>query len=227
VTIERPRWAGVDVGAKKKGFHVAVIDDKGLVAGPVRITDLSLVIACLLRERPQFVAVDSPCRAALDGELSRQGERDFAKAGVCGIRYTPNEEVLADNGVYYAWIANGFALYKLLKEEQGAGLRAIECSPTATWSRIGRLRGGTSRARWSREVLDGVRLQRLPLRMNQDARDAIGAALTAKLYAEGKTESFGDIIVPLRRWLIHGTAIAVCNSAVRDAHPARELSHLL
>ena len=33
--------------------------------------------------------------------------------------------------------------------------------------------------------------------MNQDARDAIGAALTARLFAAGVTESFGDIVVPL------------------------------
>lgn len=33
--------------------------------------------------------------------------------------------------------------------------------------------------------------------MNQDARDAIGAAITAKLHSVGQTESFGEIVVPL------------------------------
>jgi hypothetical protein len=32
--------------------------------------------------------------------------------------------------------------------------------------------------------------------MNQDARDAIGAAVTARLHELGRTESFGQIIVP-------------------------------
>jgi hypothetical protein len=33
--------------------------------------------------------------------------------------------------------------------------------------------------------------------MSQDARDAIGAAVTARLYDEGRTESFGDIVIPI------------------------------
>jgi hypothetical protein len=33
--------------------------------------------------------------------------------------------------------------------------------------------------------------------MNQDARDAVGAAITARLYAAGQAESFGEIVVPL------------------------------
>ncbi len=32
---------------------------------------------------------------------------------------------------------------------------------------------------------------------DQDARDAIGAAVTARLYDHGETERFGDIVVPL------------------------------
>jgi hypothetical protein len=33
--------------------------------------------------------------------------------------------------------------------------------------------------------------------MNQDARDAIGAAVTARLYDDQHTEAFGEIAVPL------------------------------
>jgi hypothetical protein len=33
--------------------------------------------------------------------------------------------------------------------------------------------------------------------MNQDARDAVGAAITARLLAAGRTECFGEIVVPL------------------------------
>jgi hypothetical protein len=32
--------------------------------------------------------------------------------------------------------------------------------------------------------------------MNQDGRDAIGAALTVRLHARGRTDRFGDIVVP-------------------------------
>jgi predicted nuclease with RNAse H fold len=194
---EPPRWAGIDVGAKK-GFDAAVIDAAGLIAGPARWTEVADLIAWLRRQRPRVVAVDSPRSPAPDGELSRQEEKELVKAQVCGIRYTPSEAALAANEDYYEWITNGFRLYDaLVGAERSEGWRPIECYPTATWSRVGGRRGKKSRARWSREVLDGLGLEDLPPRMNQDSRDAIGAAVTARLFDEGRTESFGDIVVPL------------------------------
>lgn len=192
------RWAGVDVGAGK-GFDVAVIDRHCLVAGPRRITEAPEVVRWLRWLCPRVVAVDSPRRPAGEGELSRRDERALARAPVCGIRYTPDESALGENRTYYAWIANGFELYAaLLAAQRAAGWQVIECFPTATWSRLGGRRGSRSRARWSREVLEGVRLDGLPSRMNQDARDSVGAAVTARLHAEGATESFGEIVVPRR-----------------------------
>lgn len=120
------------------------------------------------------------------------------RAGVCGIRYTPNQGALDANQSYYAWISNGFRLYAALDTAaSGAGWEVIECFPTATWSRLGGAKGRSrSRAQWSREVLEGLGLVGLPPRMNQDSRDAIGAALTARLYDGGQTDAFGDIVVP-------------------------------
>ena len=153
-----------------------------------------------LRERrPRVVAVDGPRRVARAGELSRPDERDLVRAGVCGIRYTPNEMALGENEAYYAWIVNGFRLYEELTSATAAPWTVIECFPTATWSRLGGARGGRSRARWSREVLESLGLRSLPRRMNQDARDAIGAAITARLHDNGETEAFGEIIVPVAR----------------------------
>jgi predicted nuclease with RNAse H fold len=197
MTASLDRWAGVDVGARK-GFDVAVLDRTGLVAGPSRITTVADLVRWLRDQCPGIVAVDSPRSPAPAGDLSRQGERNLVRAGVCGIRYTPNESVLAKNRTYYGWIANGLELYAALDSERpAAGWDVIECFPTATWSRLGGPRGSRSRARWSREVLEGLKLRSLPGRMNQDARDAIGAALTARLYDDGKTEAFGEIVVPL------------------------------
>jgi predicted nuclease with RNAse H fold len=190
------RWAGVDVGASK-GFDVAVIDRHGLSAPPERIRRASDVVAHLQNYHPRVIAVDSPCCAASDGKRSRDGERELVRDGVCGIRYTPNEEALAENESYYAWIVNGFGLYEALRSAAlTAGCRVIECFPTATWSRLGGPRGKRTRALWSRTVLEGLELRNLPSRMNQDARDAIGAAITARLYDEGGTERFGEIVVP-------------------------------
>jgi predicted nuclease with RNAse H fold len=185
------------VGAKK-GFDVAVIDGHGLVAGPRRITEVSEVAQWLSEQRPRIVAVDSPRSPAPEGQLSREEERNLVRAGVCGIRYTPNEAALEANRTYYAWIRNGFKLYEALGDAKpSVGWTPIECFPTATWSRLGGRKARRSRARWSRQVLDGLGLKGLPRRMNQDARDAIGAAITARLYHRGETESFGEIVVPL------------------------------
>jgi predicted nuclease with RNAse H fold len=192
------RWAGVDVGAAK-GFDVAVIDEHRLVAGPERIAEIREVVGRLREQRPRVVAVDSPRSPAPRGELSRPEERCLVRAGVCGIRYTPDEAALAGNETYYAWIANGFALYEaLLAARRSAGWRVIECFPTATWSRLGGGRGSRSRARWSREVLDRLDIDDVPRGTSQDARDAIGAALTARLDDSGAAERFGEIVVPRR-----------------------------
>jgi predicted nuclease with RNAse H fold len=192
----RSRWAGVDVGAGK-GFDLAVIDRDGLVAGPVRIAGVRDVVPWLREWGPRVVAVDSPRSAAPDGELSRPCERELVRARVCGIRYTPDMAALARNPAYYAWIAHGLELYRALEaEEDRVGWKVIECFPTATWSRLGGRRGTRSRARWSSAVLEGLGLAGLPARLSQDARDAIGAAVTARLYDGGRTEAFGEIVVP-------------------------------
>jgi predicted nuclease with RNAse H fold len=185
------RFAGVDVGARK-GFDVAAIDRDGVVAPPERLPSVGLVVAWLLTQTPRLVGVDSPRRAAPDGARSRRDERELALA-VCGIRYTPDAVGLDANRDYYAWIRHGFALFAALEQ---AGVPAIECFPTATWTRLGGPRGTRSRAAWSRRVLARQGLTGVPARTNQDARDAIGAALTARLHDAGATERFGEIVVP-------------------------------
>jgi predicted nuclease with RNAse H fold len=102
------------------------------------------------------------------------------------------------NGVYYGWILNGLRLYEALgRSPDLAVATVIECFPTASWSRLGGRRGKRTRARWSRAVLQAQGLTGLPLRMNQDTRDAVGAAITARLHEVGRTECFGETVVPL------------------------------
>ena len=180
------RWAGVDVGAHRKGFHVAVVDADRLVAGPAQLPTPQHVTAWLREHHPRGVAVDSPRRPAPNGERSRADERALAGA-VCGIRYTPDARALQGNP-YYDWIHHGLELYAALA---AAGWEAVECFPTATWTRLGGPRGSRSRA-----VLESAGLERVPTTMNQDGRDAIGAALTARLHAQGRADRFGEIVVP-------------------------------
>ena len=192
-------YAGIDVGARK-GFDVAVIGDGRVVEPPQRITGVASVVDCLSALRPAVIAIDSPMTPAPPDKRSRVGERNLVKAGVCGIRYTPDEVTLHGNETYYGWILNGLRLYGALGRSRSlASATVIECFPTASWSRLGEPRGIDTRARWSRRVLEAQQIGGLPTRMNQDARDAIGAAITAELHAAGRTESFGDIVVPLAK----------------------------
>jgi predicted nuclease with RNAse H fold len=132
--------------------------------------------------------IDGPCSCAPDGETSRAGERALARA-VCGIRWTPDREHVRGGG-YYGWVVEGLRLYAALDRA------AIEVFPTASWTRWVGARGTRSRADWSRAGLGALGLAGVPARTNQDQRDAIAAAVTARSHSRGETEAFGEIVVP-------------------------------
>lgn len=177
------RVAGVDVGAPRKGFHAAIVDDARVTAGPTRLPSVGATVAWLARHRPALVAVDAPIEAG-----PRPCERELARR-VCHLYYTP----AVMTGDFYAWMRHASELYAALRN---AGIVAVECFPTATWTRIGGPRGSRSRASWTTEIVAELGLAGVPERTNQDERDAIGAAFTAFLHARGRTESFGAIVVP-------------------------------
>lgn len=182
-------WAGIDVGGAKKGFHLAVIqDDRDLVAlehrrCPSNPPAAAAEVVALLRDLhspPAVIAVDSPAAAAADGERSRRCERQIAKS-VCGIRWTPDRARLDAGSDYYGWIRNGFLMYEALQTH--GEWRVIECFPTATLTRLHGPRGGRRRATWSRAPVQAWSQGDLWPR-NQDQRDSVAAAWTAKLYDE-------------------------------------------
>ena len=181
-------WAGVDVGARRKGFHLALVDaDRFLYREQAKSADEAVLI--LEQWKPALVAVDSPLTPATAGK-SRPEEVCLAKA-ICGIRYTPTRGVV-EGGAYYEWIRCGWVLYDVMKQH---AIEAIECFPTASWTVWGGRRSGT-RARWSQGVLLRQGLEGIPDRLNQDFRDAIAAALTARAHTRGASIRFGEIVVP-------------------------------
>jgi predicted nuclease with RNAse H fold len=191
------RFAGIDVGAFRKGFHCAVVFGDEVVAGPVNLPAVGDVAAWLAGQRPRVVAVDSPCVPAAPGETARAAERALAQE-VCGIRWTPDSSRLASSS-YYEWVRNGLRLYAALRA--GAAevpWEVIEVFPTASWTRWAGPRGARSRAEWSKAALAALGIGGLPgRRLSQDDRDAIAAALTGRSWAEGRCEQFGEIVVPL------------------------------
>jgi predicted nuclease with RNAse H fold len=181
-------WAGIDVGGERKGFHVALLE--GWSVEVINLHRPQDVAAWLHARRPQVIGIDSPRRAAPDGMRFRDCERDLRRA-VCGIRWTPDMTRLAGNA-YYGWVRHGFRLYEALDGEA----EVVEVFPTAAWTRWAGPRGTDSRTIWSRRALAGLPVEDVPARTNQDVRDAIAAALTARLHSERRTEMFGDIAVP-------------------------------
>lgn len=182
---------GVDVGGKRKGFDVALIDSQRLLALHGQL-NRDAVVEMVEKHHPTVVAIDSPRCCAPDGEPTRAGERELAKA-ICGIRWTPDESRVHDGNPYYAWIVEGLGLYDALATRN---VEVIEVFPTASWTRWHGRRGRRSRSVWTREGLAELGLEGVPVRTNQDQRDAIAAAGTARQHTQGETQAMGEIVVP-------------------------------
>lgn len=183
-------WVGVDVGGPRKGFDVAVIDDRSLLHLARRL-QVAEVAAIVQSTASSLAAIDSPRCCAPVGATTRDGERSLAR-NVCGIRWTPDETKVKASG-YYGWIVEGLKLYAALA---AVAVETIEVFPTASWTRWHGPRGGRSRSAWSTAALAGLGLDNVPERTNQDQRDAIAAAATARAQTHRMTEAFGEIIVP-------------------------------
>jgi predicted nuclease with RNAse H fold len=186
--------ADVDVGGKRKGFDVAVIDDRRVLALQGRLT-CRQVVDSVLANRPAVAVIDSPRCCAPDGQTARDGELQLATA-ICGIRWTPDAEHVHASA-YYAWILEGLALFDALAAR---GIEVIEVFPTASWTRWHGNRGPRTRAAWSRQGLAALDLEGVPARTNQDQRDALAAAMTAHQHSLARTETMGGIVVPAGRW---------------------------
>ena len=185
---------GVDVGGRRKGFDVALVDGSSLVGLHSR-RSCRQVVEIALDAAPAAIGIDSPAECAVAGEKSRPGERELARE-VCPIFFTPDEAQVRSGNPFYGWVVEGLALYEALREAL-PGTPRTEVFPSAAWTAWAGPRDGRPKPRWSREALERAGIDGLPARCSQDARDATGAALVAGLYSEGQTRDFGGIVVPL------------------------------
>jgi predicted nuclease with RNAse H fold len=184
-------WIGVDVGGAKKRFDLAVIDGASLLEFRARLT-CAEVVELVEEIAPVVVAIDSPRSCATGDGKSRDCERKIAKQ-ICGIRWTPHAAAVEAND-YYGWIVEGLKLYAAL---DSVPTYVIEVFPTASWTRWLGKRGSQRRSAWTRQGLTKLGLSDVPKRTNQDERDAIAAAVTARQHSDVMTESIGEIVVPL------------------------------
>jgi predicted nuclease with RNAse H fold len=192
--VDVAAWVGVDVGGKRKGFDVAVIDERRVLALQSHLT-CTQVVDLAMKQRPAVIAIDSPRCCAPGGRTARDGELQLARS-ICGIRWTPDEKHVRASA-YYAWILEGLALFRALAAYD---VEVIEVFPTASWTRWHGKRSPRTRAVWTRHGLAALGLGSVPARTNQDQRDAIAAAMTARQHSLDLTETIGGIVVPIGRW---------------------------
>jgi predicted nuclease with RNAse H fold len=181
------RWMGVDVGGKRKPFDAALIEDQRLVDLRQR-QSIDNVVAWVASVKPTVVAIDSPDRA--QPRAHAPAGRKRLRETVCGIRWTPptpsSKPIRTTSGSSrdYAsttrWRANHSRWSSVTDRLLDAPARA---------------RSGRQRSVWTREALAALGLKDAPPRTNQDMRDAIAAALTARDYEQGRFETFGGIVV--------------------------------
>lgn len=186
-------WIGVDVGGQRKGFDVAVINGTELLELRGRLS-CAEVVGIVNDVQPCVVGIDSPRSCAPTGERSRDCERKLAKE-ICGIRWTPDAASVHSSD-YYGWIVEGLMLYDALDHLPS---ELVEVFPTASWTRWIGERGAWRRSAWTRKGLADLGVNCVPKRTNQDQRDAIAAAVTARQYTEGSTQPNREIVVPAGR----------------------------
>ncbi len=173
-------WAGVDVGGRRKGFHLAVIEGDR-VTELDHYADAASLAAHLIALKPRAIGIDSPPEWAPLGQKSRPAEREFARKKICGIRYTPDlATAQAHPGTYYEWIFNGMELWGYLRAHPHFEDRLFEVFPTASWTIWHGPRGDRKREDWSHQALDSLPLQLPKVMWTQDLRDAVGASFTVK-----------------------------------------------
>ena len=213
------KFAGIDVGGKKKGFHLVGLSEYGSLQSRHVLTPEDAALA-VKSWGVHVVAVDAPMSWAAVGR-SRVSEQKLEFFGIHCFK-TPCESVARDRP-FYDWVRNGLALYDVLgqheyrrpkelpKADKGS-LRMIETFPHAVARRLSVSEStGRSKVRFRRQVLREYGIDESQLR-NIDFVDAALCALLARIYleqGESATESPGDIeegmFIPIRKVNVGGS----------------------
>lgn len=201
---------GIDVGARRKGFHAVAIAG-GHLADCLAVQEVEELSRWCRKKEAQVIAIDAPCRWSSDGH-SRPAERALMQRGIFCFSTPTRERAEAHPKDYFGWMINGMALYRALADRYPlcATVSASNqpcCFETFPHAITWRLRGGravASRKRKERrELLEMAGIDLSPW-TNIDFIDAALCALAAYHAAMGGAcEVFGEpatgmIIVPER-----------------------------
>ena len=198
--FERLTLAGVDVGGPRKGFHAVLLE--GLtIAARLTTSDPAELASWLDHHKPGAVAIDSPCRWAVQGG-SRPAERELQRAGIRCF-YTPTRlAALAHMNGFYDWVFQGEQLYQLIEpkfrlyaspESLNAGPFCFETFPHGiARALIGQPLLARNKKRDRLQILALERIETQGLN-RQDWIDAALCALAARYVLENRFRPFGDL----------------------------------
>ena len=237
--MNSPVVVGIDV-ASARPCTCVVLED-GAVQEWLDTRDLDQIASWVLYHQPVAVAVDAPSglsRGLLlepgSGEKpchGRKCDHELRERGI-PLYEVPREGTRADD-----WMEVGFQIYDRLRDlgyqlpqEAGVSRSVVEVYPEASFIT---LLGGTPAKKWGAVG----RAQRLAVlkrsglswrdRFDQDALDALVAALTAMRFLEGQASAVGDAEEALVWLPVERLQESYSNLLARVPRPKRaELDHL-
>lgn len=191
--------AGIDVGGRKKGFHLVILRGRKVLCSVNSGCPEILVRQCN-DLGAQIVGIDSPCRWGKPGS-GRIAERALAKKRIFSFSTPTLESAQANPSGFYNWMLNGVRVYEafaathplLTDSNYSGGNVCFETFPHAiTCAMLGSHLASAKKKRIQRrKLLDDVGVDTNCLKSVDDL-DAALCALTAVFLKQGQTKAYGD-----------------------------------
>jgi predicted nuclease with RNAse H fold len=192
--------AGVDVGARRKGFHAVALDSRGAVSGRRSSDDPEEIAGWCVERGARLVAVDAPCAWSADGR-SRPAEVALKKVPIQCFSTPSRDVALAHAKDHFGWMLNGERMFQALAPSYPLASRAtvdvpgsIETFPQAVACALAGT--GVSAKRKGAVRRDLLRRQGVDLRLltNIDFVDAALCAVAARYVLIGDAHAYGETL---------------------------------
>ncbi|GAB4058413.1 hypothetical protein GCM10028811_08830 [Uliginosibacterium sediminicola] len=206
--------AGIDVGGPRKGYHLAILRQRQILA-VVNSTDPQQILRQCLDAGVSAIAIDAPSQwtsNAASHRTIRSAERALLQAGIHCFFTPTRERAAANQSGFYEWMFQGEALYQALAAHYPPARQTQPSTPfcceTFPHAITHQALGSETRARLKRSQRSQL-LQAIGLADPQldsiDTLDATLCALSAQAILQGASQAYGEaedgfIFVPQREF---------------------------
>lgn len=190
--------AGIDVGGKRKGCHLVILQGTRILHRLKSSEPRELLDACLDHD-VQVVGIDAPCLWA-QAAGRRLAEQELTSQSIFCFS-TPTRE-RAGTSAFYSWMLFGEQVYEtfattfplLTSEHYEGGRGSFETFPHAiACAFLGKdVASAKKKGEQRRRILRDAHIDAAPLRSIDDV-DAALCALTAGYLHAGKVKTYGDV----------------------------------